>query len=130
MNEMDPEIRKRIEALPKKYEAPGQDLNPYLEGLLHELTENDRRDEGLVASLGELDGLFNIGWGLPHCKSAIRYLQQDTADIAAKGGTDRQEYLPSRSQCIVFFPELFEEELAEWGREWVSLEVFEENDGE
>lgn len=35
MSRMDPEIRERIEALEKKYEAAGQDILSYLDGLLY-----------------------------------------------------------------------------------------------
>lgn len=98
-----------------------------LRRVLHDLKE----DERVVAALREFDVLFNIEWGLAHYKSAVRYLQQDPADIAATGGTNWQEYLPPRFQRIIFFPELWgEAEMEEWGKDWVRREVFGAKDGE
>ena len=95
------------------------------------LDEASRKDERIRSALRELDVRFNIEWGLAHYKSAVRYLQQDPADIAATGGTNWQEYLPPRFQRIVFFPELWsKKELEEWGRDWVRREVFGEEDEE
>ena len=55
-----------------------------------------------------------------HYKSAVRYLQQDTTDVAATGGTNWQKYLPPRFQKRIFYPSLWnEKELAEWGKAWV-----------
>ncbi len=91
-----------------------------LRRVYHALSREEQNDERIVKALRDLDLLFNIEWGLAHYKSAVRYLQKDPADIAATGGTNWQEYLPPRFQKVVFFPELWgDEELENWGREWV-----------
>jgi tryptophan 2,3-dioxygenase len=70
--------------------------------------------------LREYDALMNIDWCLAHYSSAVRYLQRETADIAATGGTNWQKYLPPRFQRQIFYPELWtEEEKEEWGKNWV-----------
>ena len=59
---------------------------------------------------------ININWPLVHYKSAVRYLQQNTEDISATGGTNWQKYLPPRFQKRIFFPELWSaEEIEKWG---------------
>jgi tryptophan 2,3-dioxygenase len=108
-------------------EFRGKNLRRVFNGL----SEEEKQDERILGALRELDVLFNIEWGLVHYKSAVRYLQQDPADIAATGGTNWQDYLPPRFQRITFFPELWsEKELEEWGRGWVRREVFGEKDEE
>jgi tryptophan 2,3-dioxygenase len=62
----------------------------------------------------------NINWPLAHYKSAVRYLNKDSADIAATGGTNWQKYLPPRFQKRIFYPELWsDQEIDEWGKAWV-----------
>lgn len=70
--------------------------------------------------LKQNDVNVNINWPLAHYKSAVRYLQKDTHDIAATGGTNWQKYLPPRFQKRIFYPTLWKEtETAEWGKAWV-----------
>ena len=72
-----------------------------------------------------MDVNVNVNWVLSHYKSAVRYLQKDPEDIAATGGTNWQKYLPPRFQKRIFYPELWNEnELAEWGKNWVKSVVF------
>jgi tryptophan 2,3-dioxygenase len=72
-----------------------------------------------------LDVNVNINWPLMHFKSAVRYLHKDPVDIAATGGTNWQKYLPPRFQKRIFYPELWtEKELEEWGKGWVTREIF------
>lgn len=90
-----------------------------------ELPEKDRKDPKVISALRELDANVNINWPLVHYKTAVRYLQADESDIAATGGTNWQKYLPPRFQRRIFYPELWtEEEKAEWGKTWVTREVF------
>jgi len=88
------------------------------------LPEGDRTAP-LREAFRALDAHVNVNWPLAHYKSAVRYLQKDPADIAATGGTNWQKYLPPRFQRRVFFPELWSpQELEEWGKSWVTREVF------
>jgi tryptophan 2,3-dioxygenase len=89
------------------------------------LSEQDRKDSGLIGLLKMLDVNINVNWPLSHYKSAVRYLQKDPEDIKATGGTNWQKYLPPRFQKRIFYPELWnEDEENEWGKGWVSKEVF------
>lgn len=80
----------------------------------------DRDDPRVKKELRQLDVNVNINWPLVHYKSAVRYLQADSSDIAATGGTNWQKYLPPRFQKRIFFPMLWsEEEIQNWGKAWV-----------
>jgi tryptophan 2,3-dioxygenase len=88
------------------------------------LPETDQKNEKLIHALKQLDVNVNINWPLMHYKSAVRYLQQNTSDIAATGGTNWQKYLPPRFQKRIFYPELWtEQEKQDWGRGWVETNV-------
>lgn len=92
------------------------------------LSEADQKNQKVINALKELDVNVNINWPLVHYKSAVQYLQQNTEDIAATGGTNWQKYLPPRFQKRIFFPELWSEaEVADWGKGWVVTNVFREN---
>ena len=76
-----------------------------------------QKDEKLIAELRNFDKNVNVNWPLVHYKSAVRYLQKATTDVAATGGTNWQKYLPPRMQLRVFYPELWSnEELENWGK--------------
>ena len=76
-------------------------------------------------SLKKLDVLVNINWPLSHYKSAVSYLQKDPEDIKATGGTNWQKYLPPRFQKRIFYPSLWTaDEIENWGKGWVEVEVF------
>lgn len=90
-----------------------------------ELSKEDQQNEALIEQLRNLDLHVNVFWPLVHYKSAVRYLQLDTEDIAATGGTNWQKYLPPRFQKRIFFPDLWStEEQEEWGKGWVIKEIF------
>lgn len=92
------------------------------------LPEADQKSVKVINALKELDVNVNINWPLVHYKSAVQYLQQNTEDIAATGGTNWQKYLPPRFQKRIFFPELWSEaEVEDWGKGWVVTNVFREN---
>jgi tryptophan 2,3-dioxygenase len=75
-----------------------------------------RESPEVISRLREYDTLANVLWRLAHMRSAGHYLQRNTEDIKATGGTNWQKYLPPRFQRIMFFPELWsEEEKAGWG---------------
>lgn len=79
----------------------------------------------LTELMRQFDLKANVFWPLAHYKSAVRYLERSTVDIAATGGTNWQKYLPPRFQKVIFFPELWtEKELNEWGKGWVVREIF------
>lgn len=92
------------------------------------LSEDDQKNPKLINALKELDVNININWPLMHYKSAVRYLQQNTEDIAATGGTNWQKYLPPRFQKRIFYPEIWTaQEHEDWGKGWVETNVFREN---
>jgi tryptophan 2,3-dioxygenase len=85
------------------------------------LTPEEQQSEKVIASLRQNDINVNINWPLAHYKSAVRYLNRDTDDIAATGGTNWQKYLPPRFQKRIFYPALWtEQEQEEWGKAWVN----------
>ncbi|MBA3663761.1 MAG: tryptophan 2,3-dioxygenase [Bacteroidetes bacterium] len=89
------------------------------------LPESDRQNPKLINALKILDINVNVNWPLMHYKSAVRYLQQNTGDISATGGTNWQKYLPPRFQKRIFFPDIWtEEEKEEWGKGWVETNVY------
>jgi tryptophan 2,3-dioxygenase len=84
------------------------------------LSTDEQQSDKVKAVLRHNDVNVNINWPLAHYKSAVRYLNKDSADIAATGGTNWQKYLPPRFQKRIFYPELWtEEEIKEWGKTWV-----------
>ncbi len=89
------------------------------------LSETDRKNPKIVNAMKLLDVNVNVNWPLMHYKTAVRYLQQNTGDIAATGGTNWQKYLPPRFQKRIFYPGIWtEEEIRDWGRGWVETNVF------
>ena len=85
--------------------------------LYQSLPEAEKQDPELINQLKKLDQNVNVNWPLVHYKSAVRYLQKQSADVAATGGTNWQKYLPPRFQVRVFFPEIWsEEEMSNWGK--------------
>jgi tryptophan 2,3-dioxygenase len=89
------------------------------------LKEQDKQNPKVINALKQLDVNVNINWPLVHYKSAVRYLQQNTEDIAATGGTNWQKYLPPRFQKRIFYPEIWtDEETENWGKGWVETHVF------
>ncbi len=91
------------------------------------LPEAEQKNQNLINALKQLDVNVNINWPLVHYKSAVRYLQANTEDIAATGGTNWQKYLPPRFQKRVFYPQLWtKEELEDWGKGWVETNVFQQ----
>lgn len=84
------------------------------------LPDGLKQNNDLVQALKTLDVNANINWQLMHMGSAHRYLRKDSGDIEATGGTNWKEYLPPSFQKIVFFPDLYtEQELNNWGKQWV-----------
>ena len=85
-----------------------------------QLSVEEQQNEDLIHQLRLLDLNVNVNWPLVHYKSAVRYLSSGKQDIDATGGTNWQKYLPPRFQKRIFFPELWtEEEMNNWGRQWV-----------
>lgn len=84
------------------------------------LPADAQKSEKVIAVLRHNDVNVNINWPLAHYKSAVHYLNKDSADIAATGGTNWQKYLPPRFQKRIFYPALWSAtEIDEWGKSWV-----------
>jgi tryptophan 2,3-dioxygenase len=84
------------------------------------LSSEEQSNSQVLEALRQNDVNVNINWPLAHYKSAVRYLNRDSADIAATGGTNWQKYLPPRFQKRIFYPSLWsEEEKDNWGKSWV-----------
>ena len=89
------------------------------------LNDAEKQNPTLINALKVLDINININWPLMHYKSAVRYLQQNTEDIAATGGTNWQKYLPPRFQKRIFYPQIWtKQEIEDWGKGWVETNVF------
>jgi tryptophan 2,3-dioxygenase len=81
-------------------------------------------DAGLNEALRRYDSLLNLHWPLAHYRAAVRHLKRQAQVIEATGGTNWQQYLPPRFQRRISFPELWsEEELTNWGKQWVEEQV-------
>lgn len=88
--------------------------------LYRSLPEEERNNKKLIEALRNLDVSVNVNWLLMHIGAAHRYLMNKKNAVKATGGTNWKEFLPPSFQQITFFPELWnEEELKEWGKEWV-----------
>lgn len=84
------------------------------------LSTEEQNSDKVKSVMRHNDVNVNINWPLAHYKSAVRYLNKDSADIAATGGTNWQKYLPPRFQKRIFYPELWStNEIEEWGKTWV-----------
>jgi tryptophan 2,3-dioxygenase len=80
-------------------------------------TEPSHTLQALAQALRILDHRVNVDWPLAHYRTAVRYLQRPTQDIAATGGTNWQQYLPPRMQLRIFFPWLWtESQIESWGK--------------
>ena len=88
--------------------------------VVQRLPAADRENPRLLRAMRQLDVSVNVNWPLMHFKSAVRYLQQHPADVAATGGTNWRHYLPPKFQRRIFYPQLWSaQELADWGKGWV-----------
>ena len=84
------------------------------------LSPEAKKSEAVINALKLNDTNVNVNWPLMHYKSAVRYLNKGSEDVAATGGTNWQKYLPPRFQKRIFYPELWsDQEKDEWGRAWV-----------
>jgi tryptophan 2,3-dioxygenase len=84
------------------------------------LSTEAQKSEAVINALKLNDTNVNVNWPLMHYKSAVRYLNKGSEDVAATGGTNWQKYLPPRFQKRIFYPELWsDQEKDEWGRAWV-----------
>jgi len=84
------------------------------------MSEVDRQDKDLIQALRHFDVNVNINWLLMHMGAAYRYLSKKDETVKATGGTNWKKFLPPSFQRISFFPELWsEEELSDWGKQWV-----------
>jgi tryptophan 2,3-dioxygenase len=85
-----------------------------------QLPESSRKNKDLIKALKDLDINANVNWPLMHMGSAYRYLAKENQEVDATGGTNWKQFLPPSFQKIIFFPTLYSEnELDEWGKQWV-----------
>lgn len=86
----------------------------------NQLPAESKNNKTLIQALKVLDLNANVNWPLMHMGSAFRYLSKGNKEIEATGGTNWKSYLPPSFQKVVFFPELYtNEELNNWGKQWV-----------
>ena len=91
--------------------------------------EQEREATGLKEALRALDLNVNVNWPLQHYKTAVAYLAMRPSDRRATGGTNWQIYLPPRFQKRVFYPALWsQDELDNWGKQWVEQTLKELDD--
>ncbi len=80
------------------------------------LPASEQNESSLVDALKQFDLNVNVRWPLSHYKSAVKYLQKNTEEVKATGGTNWQKYLPPRFQRRIFYPNLWKEnEILDWG---------------
>ncbi|MEM9649648.1 MAG: tryptophan 2,3-dioxygenase family protein [Bacteroidota bacterium] len=85
-----------------------------------QLPKKLRENEELIFALKDMDMNANVNWPLMHMGSAYRYLAKENKEVEATGGTNWKDFLPPSFQKIIFFPTLYsEEELDNWGKQWV-----------
>ena len=86
-----------------------------------DLPAKSRDNKALKEALKSMDLNANVNWPLMHIGSAYRYLSKGKSAIEATGGTNWKEYLPPSFQKVVFFPKLHtEQDLNDWGKQWVN----------
>lgn len=79
-----------------------------------------KQNELLIDVMQQLDMNANVNWNLMHMGVAYKHLSKNELTIDATGGTNWKEFLPPSFQKIIFFPEIWsEEEIADWGKQWV-----------
>lgn len=123
LEQFEKKYSKKFIALAKEYETKNI-LQKYLS-----LDDSQKQNPKVINALKQLDVNVNINWPLVHYKSAVRYLQQNTEDIAATGGTNWQKYLPPRFQKRIFYPQIWSpEEIENWGKGWVETNVLKIHD--
>ncbi|WP_298478878.1 tryptophan 2,3-dioxygenase family protein [uncultured Maribacter sp.] len=86
-----------------------------------QFSKEDRENEELIKALKTLDLNANVNWPLMHMGSAHRYLRKDKENIDATGGTNWKKFLPPSFQKVIFFPTIYtNQEIKDWGKEWVN----------
>ena len=94
--------------------------NTTIYGKFLQLPREKQENAKLRDELKKLDLNANVNWPLMHMGSAHRYLNKDKEQVDATGGTNWKAYLPPSFQKVVFFPKLYtEQELNDWGKQWV-----------
>lgn len=110
---------KKLIRLANKYK------NKNLYSIYKRLDTEAQENQETIAILKRFDTFVNINWPLAHYKYAVRYLIKKDGALTATGGTNWQKYLPPKFQKQIFFPSLYtSEEIENWGKTWVEMEVF------
>lgn len=106
---------------PRLVRTAKQLMNTTIYGKFLQLPKEKQENEQLRNELKKLDLNANVNWPLMHMGSAHRYLKKEKEQVDATGGTNWKAYLPPSFQKVVFFPKLYaEQELNDWGKEWVN----------
>jgi len=87
-----------------------------------QLPKKEKNNVNLIGEMRKFDVNVNINWLLMHMGAAHRYLNKESGkEISATGGTNWKTFLPPSFQKVHFFPNLWtEQELENWGKEWVT----------
>ncbi|OAB80097.1 tryptophan 2,3-dioxygenase family protein [Cochleicola gelatinilyticus] len=107
---------------PRFIRTANEVLNQTIYHKYMQLPKKERENELLIKELRRMDVTINVDWLLMHIGAAYRYLNNDKGkEISATGGTNWKQFLPPTFQNIQFFPNLWsQEELDNWGHEWVT----------
>ncbi|RLD29860.1 MAG: tryptophan 2,3-dioxygenase [Bacteroidetes bacterium] len=82
-----------------------------------ELPKADRDNEDLCKAMRHYDYTVNVSWVMAHYNAAKHYIESESGDIEATGGSDWKKYMHPKHQRRIFFPELWSaEELDNWGK--------------
>lgn len=85
-----------------------------------QLKEEGLATDTLIQELRKFDVNANVNWLLMHMGAAFRYLTRGKLTTDATGGTNWKQFLPPSFQKVHFFPSIWsEDELRDWGKEWV-----------
>lgn len=105
---------------PRFLRIAGEVKNKTLYHIYLNLSKEIKNHPSLIKAMRNFDINVNVNWALMHMGAAFRYLNKDRKTIDATGGTNWKEFLPPGFQKNTFFPNLWSEnELEEWGKEWV-----------
>lgn len=82
-----------------------------------ELPIKDQKDKDLIKAMRHYDYTVNVSWVMAHYNAAKHYIESESGDGEATGGSDWKKYMHPKYQRRIFFPELWStEELENWGK--------------
>jgi tryptophan 2,3-dioxygenase len=81
-----------------------------------ELPIKDQKDKDLIKAMRHYDYTVNVSWVMAHYNAAKHYIESESGDGEATGGSDWKKYMHPKYQKRIFFPDLWStEELENWG---------------